>query len=153
MRERLKKYLTPFYAFALYKVLTGVLELAGGILVMFFSATIFNDIIVALTSRELIEDPGDIFVAVILHYIAYLPKIKFVGILIFINGIYDSVTGVGLFFRKKWAYHVILFILIASIPFELYELIATPQIYKFISLFLTSVFLLILIRLRPRQLI
>ncbi len=54
------------------KGLDGVLEVAGGILLLFLSPTAIQHLVRALTAHELSEDPHDLIARYLLHTTAHL---------------------------------------------------------------------------------
>lgn len=152
MTWRLKKYLRLIFILAFYKVVQGLLELVGSMILLSLSYSQIHRLAVRLTREELLEDPKDIFVAYLFKYLPLLSEYKEqAGLILLALGIYDVVTGVGLFYEKNWARLVILIALIASLPYSSYELILKFDSLRLVFFVIQILFIYILWRYKPKE--
>ena len=108
------------------KGLDGILEVAGGILLLFVSPHAIEHLVRALTAHELSEDPHDLIARYLLHSTSHLS----VGITLF-GAIYLPSHGiakivlVALVLRDKlWAYPWRIALLLAFIAYQIYRITA-----------------------------
>lgn len=108
------------------KGLDGVLEVAGGILLLVLSPHVIEHIIRGLTQGELSEDPHDLVARYLLHTAGHLSHgaTLFGAIYLLSHGI-AKVVLVGLVLRDKlWAYPWMIALLVAFIAYQLYRITA-----------------------------
>jgi uncharacterized membrane protein len=108
------------------KGLDGVLEVAGGILLLFLSPDAIQHLVRALTAHELSEDPHDLVARYLLHTTAHLNHgtTLFGAIYLLIHGI-AKIILVALVLRDKlWAYPWLIGLLLAFIAYQLYQITA-----------------------------
>ena len=106
------------------KGLDGVLEVAGGILLLFLSPDTIEHLVRALTAHELSEDPHDVVARYLLHTTAHLNHgtTLFGAVYLLSHGI-AKVVLVALVLRDKlWAYPWLIGLLLAFIAYQLYQI-------------------------------
>ena len=108
------------------KGLDGILEVAGGILLLFLSPHAIEHLARALTAHELSEDPHDLIARYILHTASHLTSSTtlFGAIYLLSHGI-TKIVLVALVLRDKlWAYPWLIALLLAFIAYQLYRITA-----------------------------
>jgi len=108
------------------KGLDGVLEIAGGMLLLFLSPHAIEHLIRALTAHELSEDPHDFIATHLLHSAGHLTASAtlFGAIYLLSHGV-AKVVLVALVLRDKlWAYPWLIALLLAFIGYQLYRITA-----------------------------
>src|SRR5215468_6786979 len=108
------------------KGLDGVLEIAGGILLLFLSPNAIEHLARVLTAHELSEDPHDLIARYLLHTTAHLNHgtTLFGAVYLLSHGI-AKVVLVALALRDKlWAYPWLIGLLLAFIAYQLYQITA-----------------------------
>jgi len=106
------------------KGLDGVLEIVGGILLLFLSPTTIAHLVRGLTAYELSEDPHDLIARSLLHTATHLTHgaTLFGAIYLLSHGI-AKVVLVALVLRDKlWAYPWLIGLLLAFIVYQLYRI-------------------------------
>ena len=108
------------------KGLDGVLEVIGGILLLFLSPDAIEHLVRMLTAHELSEDPHDLVARYLLHTTAHLNHgtTLFGAIYLLSHGI-AKIVLVALVLRDKlWAYPWLIGLLLAFIAYQLYQITA-----------------------------
>jgi uncharacterized membrane protein len=108
------------------KGLDGILEVIGGILLLFVSPQAINQLARVLTAHELSEDPHDLIANYLLHTTAHLGRgtTVFGAIYLLSHGI-AKIVLVALVLRDKlWAYPWLIVLLLAFIAYQLYRITA-----------------------------
>lgn len=108
------------------KGLDGVLEIVGGIVLLFVSPQAIEHIVRVLTAHELSEDPHDLVARYLLHTAGHLTggTTLFGAIYLLSHGV-AKVVLVALVLRGKlWAYPWMIALLVAFIAYQLYRIIA-----------------------------
>jgi uncharacterized membrane protein len=110
----------------LLKAADGVLEIAGGIALLFLTPTDIQHFVRALTAHELSQDPHDFLARHLLHSTVHLTKgtTLFGAVYLLSHGIAKVVLVVLVLRNKLWAYPWLIALLIAFIVYQLYRLIA-----------------------------
>jgi uncharacterized membrane protein len=106
------------------KGLDGVLEVIGGILLLFVSPSAIQQLVRVLTAHELSEDPHDLVARYLLHTTAHLHHgtTLFGAIYLLAHGV-AKVVLVALVLRDKlWAYPWLIALLLAFIAYQLYQI-------------------------------
>jgi len=106
------------------KGLDSVLEIAGGILLLFLSPNAIEHLVRALTAHELSEDPHDLVARYLLHSAAHLNHgtTLFGAIYLLSHGIAKVVLVVLVLRDKLWAYPWLIALLLAFIAYQLYQI-------------------------------
>jgi uncharacterized membrane protein len=108
------------------KGLDGILEVIGGILLLFLSPHAIQHIIRALTAHELSEDPHDLIANYLLHSTSHLnTAITIYGaIYLLAHGIAKVVLVAFVMRDKLWAYPWLIVLLVVFIAYQLYQITA-----------------------------
>jgi uncharacterized membrane protein len=106
------------------KGLDGVLEVVGGILLLFLSPAAIEHLVRALTAHELSEDPHDLVARYLLHTTAHLNHgtTLFGAVYLLSHGIAKVVLVVLVLRDKLWAYPWLIGLLLAFIAYQLYQI-------------------------------
>jgi uncharacterized membrane protein len=132
------------------KGLDGVLEVIGGILLLFLSPQAIQHFVRVLTAHELSEDPHDLIARSLLHTTAHLSHgtTLFGAIYLLSHGIAKIVLVALVLKDKLWAYPWLIGLLLAFIAYQLYQITAV----RFsIGLALLTVFDAVLVWLTWRE--
>ena len=141
---------TTFKVGLVLKGLDGILEVAGGILLLFLSPQATQHVVRTLTAHELSEDPHDLIARYLLHTTAHLSHgtTLFGAIYLLSHGI-AKIVLVALVLRDKlWAYPWLIGLLLAFIAYQLYRITA---VHFSIGLTLLTVFDAFLVWLTWRE--
>jgi uncharacterized membrane protein len=132
------------------KGLDGVLEVIGGILLLFLSPHAIEHIVRMLTAHELREDPHDLIARYLLHTTAHLHHgtTLFGAIYLLSHGIAKVVLVALVLKDKLWAYPWLIGLLLAFIAYQLYQITA---VHFSVGLTLLTVFDAILVWLTWRE--
>ena len=108
------------------KGLDGVLEVVGGILLLFLTPQAIQHIVRALTAHELSEDPHDMIARYLLHTTAHLHHgtTLFGAVYLLIHGVAKIVLVALVLRGKLWAYPWLIGLLLAFIAYQLYQITA-----------------------------
>ena len=141
---------TTFKIGLVVKGLDGILEVAGGILLLFLSPHAIQHLARMLTAHELSEDPHDLIARYLLHTTAHLNTgITIVGaIYLLSHGIAKIVLVALVLHDKLWAYPWLIVLLLAFIAYQLYRITA---VHFSIGLTLLTVFDAFLVWLTWRE--
>jgi uncharacterized membrane protein len=141
---------TTFKVGLVLKGLDGILELAGGILLLFLSPQAIQHLVRALTAHELSEDPHDLIARYLLHTTAHLSHgtTVFGAIYLLSHGIAKIVLVALVLKDKLWAYPWLIGLLLAFIGYQLYRITA---VHFSIGLTLLTVFDAFLVWLTWRE--
>src|SRR5215472_15155569 len=141
---------TTFKIGLVLKGLDGILEVAGGILLLFLSPHAIQHLVRALTAHELGEDPHDLIARYLLHSTAHLnTSITIFGaIYLLSHGIAKIVLVVLVLKDKLWAYPWLIALLLAFIAYQLYRITA---VHFSIGLTLLTIFDAFLVWLTWRE--
>jgi uncharacterized membrane protein len=106
------------------KGLDGILEVAGGILLLFLSPHAIQHLVRALTAHELSEDPHDLIARYLLHTTAHLNTgITIFGAIYLLSHGIAKIVLVALVLKDKlWAYPWLIVLLLAFIAYQLYRI-------------------------------
>lgn len=110
------------------KGLDGVLELVGGVLLLFVSPATINRLVAALTEHELSEDPRDFIASRLLHAAHGLTghAVLFGAVYLLAHGLVKVVLVVALLRNQLWAYPWMIAFLLAFIGYQLYRIVLHP---------------------------
>jgi uncharacterized membrane protein len=108
------------------KGLDGVLEVIGGILLLFLTPQAIEHAVRMLTAHELSEDPHDLVARYLLHTASHLNHgtTLFGAIYLLSHGIAKIVLVALVLKDKLWAYPWLIGLLLAFIAYQLYQIIA-----------------------------
>jgi len=108
----------------LLKGLDGVLEVGGGLLLLFIKPSTIVGIVQALTQHELSEDPHDFLATHLLHATGALTgaTLTFGAVYLLLHGVVKIVLVTALLRNQIWAYPWTIAFLIAFILYQLYRM-------------------------------
>jgi|ERR1051326_4840322 uncharacterized membrane protein len=106
------------------KGLDGLLEVLGGVLLLFVSPAAINHVVRALTAHELAQDPSDFFARHLLSATNQLsPHTTLYGaVYLLVHGAAKVVLVVLVLRDKLWAYPWMIALLLAFIVYQCYQL-------------------------------
>lgn len=106
------------------KGLDGLLEVAGGLLLLLISPATIAGIASALTQHELSEDPHDFLATHLLHATGSLTgdALRFGAVYLLAHGVVKIVLVAALLRNKIWAYPWMIAFLVAFILYQLYRM-------------------------------
>jgi uncharacterized membrane protein len=141
---------TTFKVGLVLKGLDGILEVAGGILLLFLSPQAIQHLARVLTAHELSEDPHDLIARYLLHTTAHLSHgtTLFGAIYLLSHGIAKIVLVALVLKDKLWAYPWLIGLLLAFIAYQLYRI---TLVHFSIGLTLLTVFDAFLVWLTWRE--
>ena len=113
-----------FWLSLLIKGLDGILELAGGLLLLAIGNGTITRLITWLTAPELLEDPHDLLANAVVHSLHYLSADTriFAAAYLFGHGAVKIFFVAGLWREKMWAFPPALTILSAFVVYQVYRL-------------------------------
>lgn len=106
------------------KGLDGVLELVGGVLLLFVAPATIHRVVVALTHGELSEDPHDFIAVHLLHATAGLSasSVGFAAVYLLAHGVVKVVLVIAVLQNRLWAYPWMIAFLLLFIGYQLYRI-------------------------------
>ncbi|HAM01326.1 MAG TPA: DUF2127 domain-containing protein [Acidimicrobiaceae bacterium] len=111
------------------KGLDGLLELAGGVLLLAFSPASIDALARRLTTHELSQDPHDFWARHLLHLTGDLHKTQVFGaVYLLTHGAVKLAIVVGLLRRERWAYPVAFVFLGGFVVYQVYRLTYAPSV-------------------------
>jgi uncharacterized membrane protein len=135
------------------KGIDGLLEIVGGVLLIFFSHARINRIVTWLTQHELSEDPHD-FIANHLIQMAHSLSVAgqiFIAIYLLSHGIIKLVLIIALLRRKLWAYPLAIVFFALFIIYQMYRY-ALSQSFWMLALSILDLIVILLTWLEYRRL-
>ena len=111
------------------KGLNGLLELVGGVLLLFVTPGGIHHLAAVITQGELSEDPHD----VVAHYILHTASgatggaVLFGAIYLLAHGAVKVVLVIALLLNKLWAYPCMIVVLLIFIGYQLYRIALDPS--------------------------
>jgi uncharacterized membrane protein len=110
------------------KGLNGVVELIGGLLLLFLTPAQIQHVAVSWTHGELSEDPHDVIATYLLHTANGLtgPAVLFGAIYMLLHGTVKVVLVTALLLNKLWAYPWMIGVLLVFIGYQLYRIVLDP---------------------------
>lgn len=114
----------------LFKGIDGLVELIGGVVLLFVSPAHLKGAADAVTAQELSEDPHDIIANLIRHGAAHLggSGIAFLALYLLLHGVVKVAIVVALLIGSKRVYPWAIVALVAFVLFQLYEMITAPSV-------------------------
>ena len=112
------------------KGIDGVLEIIGGLVVLWISPRVVNSVVAALTEHELSKDPRDSIVTHLLsafHGLAHGGK-DLAAFYLLSHGVTKVGLVVALLCNKLWAYPSMIALLILFIAYQLYRISYTHSL-------------------------
>jgi uncharacterized membrane protein len=128
MRERVLDLV--FLVGVLFKGLDGLVELAGGILLLFATPASLLSAANRVTAEELSEDPHDLIANLIVHGAAHLHagSVLFVAAYLLLHGVVKLAIVVALLIGSRRVYPWAMAALGVFLIFQLYELVTKPSV-------------------------
>ncbi len=127
------------------KGIHAVLEIIGGIAVLFITKTSFMAIVFYITQEELSEDPKD-FIA---HYLITsaqhfsVSSQHFISLYLLSHGIIKIILVIGLLKEKLWAYPASIVVFSLFIVYQLYRFMFTHSIWLLLLTVLDAAIILL----------
>jgi uncharacterized membrane protein len=114
----------------LFKGLDGLVEVIGGVLLLFATPAKLQHAARAATSGELSEDPHDLVANLILHGVAHLQhgSIVFAAVYLLVHGVVKLAIVIALLVGSRGIYPWAMAALGAFLIFQVYELVTKPTI-------------------------
>ena len=112
------------------KGLDGVLEIVGGLLLLFLTPATIDRFVVALTQHELTQDPHDLIATHALQYAHGLtgPTVFLSALYLLSHGIVKIVLVFALLKTILWAYPAMIAFLGAFIVYQVYRVTFAPSV-------------------------
>lgn len=128
MRERVLDLV--FLVGVLFKGLDGLVELVGGVLLLFATPATLLSAANRVTAEELSEDPHDLLANLIVHGAAHLHGggVTFVAAYLLLHGVVKLAIVVALLVGSRRVYPWAMAALGAFLIFQLYELVTKPSL-------------------------
>jgi len=119
-----------FRATVVLKGLDGVLETAGGVLLLFVTPASINRIVRWATIHELAEDPHDFIARHFLHAASQLSTrtTLFGAVYLLVHGAAKVVLVVFVLLGRLWAYPCLVLLLAVFVAYQTYRLTSTPSV-------------------------
>lgn len=110
------------------KGLDGLLEVAGGGLLLLVSPQAISRVVAALTRHELSEDPNDLVATHLLRVSHGLTgsAVRFAAIYLLLHGTVKVVLVAALLRNQRWAYPWMIGLLVVFIVYQLYRTALAP---------------------------
>lgn len=107
----------------LLKGLDGLLEIVGGILLLFIKPELVNHLAATLTQHELAEDPRDFLATHILHSTQNLAagSFTFAAIYLLSHGIVKVILVWEILHERLWAYACLIYLTIGFMIYQVYR--------------------------------
>lgn len=127
----------------LLKGIDGVLEIIGGILLVFLNPLRLSKLTVLLTQHELSEDPKDIIAHFMISFSSkFTVNTQYFGVFYLIShGVIKLILVILLWKRKIWAYPITIVSLVLFIMYQIYRY----TIYHSVGLIILTIFDVIMI--------
>jgi uncharacterized membrane protein len=112
------------------KGLDGLLEVIGGLVLLFVSPHSINQLVRWATAHELTQDPHDFIARHLLHSASQLSRSTtlYAAIYLLVHGVAKLVLVVLVLREKLWAYPWLIALLLAFIAYQLYRLTYKPSV-------------------------
>lgn len=126
-----------------------LIEIIGGVLTFLISPDFILRFVTKITQGELLEDPNDFFTRYLINFAQNfsIGTKQFVALYLLFHGIVNLVIVIGLFKRKKWAYHISFVALTLFVFYQIYRYAYHPGV----SMIILTIFDLITIWLIWRE--
>ncbi|WKY45116.1 DUF2127 domain-containing protein [Eubacteriaceae bacterium ES2] len=113
----------------IFKGVDGLLEIVGGILLLFLNSDRLDGITRVLTQNELSEDPNDLFANLLLTVSSSfsISAQHFAVIYLVSHGLIKCILILFLWQKKLWAYPLAMGVLILFIAYQIYRIILSPS--------------------------
>ena len=113
----------------LLKGLDGLLEIAGGLILLFVSPEFVNHLARTLTQHELAEDPHDWLATHVLHSTHGLANggLQFAAIYLLAHGVSKIVLVWEILHNRLWAYLGLIYLTIGFMIYQIYRISYAPR--------------------------
>lgn len=137
-----------FWTGILLKTADAVLEVVGGIALLFISAQTINNVVHGLVQPELAEDPGDLLARYILKLMGHVsPTSKmFAVVYLLVHGAVKLVIVGTIWLRQLWGYPLAGAVFSA---FAVYQMVRFAYTYSIMMILLTVLDVIIIALLWP----
>jgi len=110
------------------KGLNGLIEIVGGLLLLFTTPDRLHQLVFVATRAELSEDPHDFIATHLLHTTSDLTGgvIRFAAIYLLIHGVVKVILVIALLLDKLLAYPCMIAVLLLFIGYQLYRILLNP---------------------------
>ncbi len=127
------------------KGIDGFLELIGGFIFLLVSSDAINRMVIWLTRRELIEDPGDLVSNSLIQFARYFSiNAKIFGaVYLFTHGAIKIILVLSLLRRKLWAYPTAIAVFSVFVIYQIYRYIYAPSVVLILLSALDAVIILL----------
>jgi uncharacterized membrane protein len=114
----------------LFKGVDGLVEVVGGVLLLFTTPAKVQSAARAATSGELAEDPHDLIANLVLHGAAHLQhgSLVFAAVYLLVHGLVKLAIVIALLIGSRGIYPWAMAALGAFLIFQVYELVTRPSI-------------------------
>jgi uncharacterized membrane protein len=133
----------------LLKGVDGILEIIGGVLLIFLNSVRLNKLTFLLTQHELSEDPKDVIAHFMINFSSkFTVSTQYFGVFYLIShGVIKLILVMLLWKRKIWAYPITMISLVLFIMYQIYRY----TIYHSIGLIILTIFDIIMIILTLKE--
>ena len=134
---------------AIYKLLSGIVELLLGISILFFGRNI-SRVYTGYKLRELLEDPHDQFIVLVQKIIPTLAQYHLyfmISLLIF--GIVKIIAAIGLFYDEEWGLDLLIIFFFLFLPYDSITFFSHPSVLKTLYFFVNVFITMYLIEFKP----
>jgi uncharacterized membrane protein len=107
------------------KFFNGVWETISGFFILFLSKTTLNNLFQFLASKEMLEDPRDLFISFSLRFLENLSHSTqiFIAVYILIHGFLNLFLAIQLYRDKIWAYLATVFVMVIFMFYQVHRII------------------------------
>ncbi|MEI8337649.1 MAG: DUF2127 domain-containing protein [bacterium] len=127
-----EKYIYEFFELSiLLKAINAVIEIILGLIIFFITQDFIHDVITFFTSKELIEDPTDLFANYFFvsgNNFAATSHI-FIIIYLLVHGVIKLILMLSLFKNKLWAYPLSIIFFSLFIFYQIYRFTYTHSLW------------------------
>ncbi|MGH1525315.1 DUF2127 domain-containing protein [Leifsonia sp. L25] len=128
MKERVLDLV--FLLGVLFKGIDGLVELIGGVLLLFATPAELRGAVGSATAEELSEDPHDLIANLLIHGVSHLHagSVAFVAAYLLLHGVVKIAIVIALLVGSRRVYPWAMAALGAFLVFQLYELVTKPSL-------------------------
>lgn len=107
------------------KSINGIVEIVGGLLLLFTTPGQLRRIVALLTQAEVAEDPHDLIATYLVHVTGQLSgrAVYFIAIYLLVHGTVKVILVVALLLNKLWAYPWMITVLLIFIGYQSYRIV------------------------------
>lgn len=135
----------------IYELILGTFEVVFGVGLLFLWNTLLS-LYYQMSSGELLEDSNDLIVRSIEQVLPHLFAHRYyIALLLVALGVVKISSGIGMYYKKEWANHLLVALLVVLIPFDISEMIIHFSVFDLGYLLIDILIVLYLIHFNPRQ--